>query len=276
MGIGRSIKKRLGRLSQASPPPRPLAPPGLSPALARPTEIVHDLSRFRDNDLYRQFLSERAKDLPKWHHYFEIYDHWFAPLRGRADLRLLEIGVAHGESLKIWRQYFGAGATIVGLDIDPACQAYAKPEENTFVEIGDQTDTGFLDRVAEAYGPFDLIIDDGGHTTAQQTISFNQRYADGLKDPGVYLVEDLHSNYWPEFQDAAQTFVDYAKQLADQLYECYVQQPTIHAFEEGNPQQQRSMTVSHFCATTRTIAFYDSIIVFEKRRRSMPILERRG
>jgi hypothetical protein len=253
-----------------------VASAGLSPSLSRETEIVHDLGRFPENDLYRQFLSERAKDLPKWHHYFEIYDQWFSGFRGRADLRLLEIGVAHGESLKLWRQYFGAGATIVGLDIEAGCKAFENREQNTFVEIGDQTDVSFLKHVAETYGPFDIIIDDGGHTTAQQTISFNQLYTDALKDPGIYLVEDLHSNFWPEFQDSEQTFVDYAKQLADHLYECYVENPSIHAFEEGNPNQQRSMTVSTFCATTRSIAFYDSIIVFEKRRRSMPILERRG
>ncbi|MDH3739712.1 MAG: class I SAM-dependent methyltransferase, partial [Alphaproteobacteria bacterium] len=118
-------------------------------------------------------MADTDKEMPKLHHYFEIYEQWFSPWRGREDVKLLEIGVARGGSLRMWRQYFHPGATIVGLDIDPDCKVHENAEENLFVEIGDQTDTSFLDDVIEKLGPFDIIVDDGGHTPAQQTISFN-------------------------------------------------------------------------------------------------------
>jgi hypothetical protein len=226
--------------------------------------------------LYRQFLADTDKEMPKLHHYFEIYEQWFSSLRGRAGLKFLEIGVARGGSLRMWRQYFHPEATIVGLDIDSGCKAHEDSENKIFVEIGDQTDVSFLDGVIEKWGPFDVIVDDGGHTTAQQIVSFNHLYANGLSNPGIYLVEDLQTNYWPEFQDADQTFVDFAKDLADRLNEGYLEARSVHAFQEGSPKQKRSLTVSRFCADTRSIAFYDAVIVFEKRRKSMPILERRS
>lgn len=278
MGIRRSVKRALAphlpdllRL-----PRRRLVGGGLSPDLLRKTEIDHDLSGFPDNDLYRYFRADREREMPKMHHYFEIYDQWLAPLRGKADLKFCEIGVARGGSLKMWRGYFHRGARIVGLDIDPACKARERPGENVFVEIGDQTDTAFLDRVIADHGPFDIVIDDGGHTTAQQTISFNHLYAHGLKAPGVYLVEDLQTNYWPEFRDSDQTFVDLAKASVDRLNECYLDNRSVHHFQEGHREQRRKMTVSAFCAATRAVAFYDSIVVFEKRRKTVPVLERRS
>lgn len=276
MGFRRFVRNGLSRFLPEvyRLPKKQLASAGLSPELMRETGIVHDLSGFPENELYQQFLGDTDKDSPKWHHYFEIYDHWFSSFRTREDLKFLEIGVARGGSLKTWREYFHSGAMIVGLDIDPNCKAYECSEDNVFVEIGDQTDTSFLKRVVEKFGPFDIILDDGGHTTAQQTISFNHLYDKGLNDRGAYLVEDLQTNYWPEFQDAEQTFVDFAKNLADRLNECYLDNRSIDFFQEGGPKQLRSMNVSNFCANTRSICFYDSIIVFEKHRKSVPVLQR--
>jgi hypothetical protein len=275
MGIGRIVNRGLSRLGLrlSRMPRRRLQRSNLSPELARETEIARDMTLFRTNDLQRLFLSNAAQDLHKWHHYFEIYDQWFSGFRKRTDLKVLEIGVLRGGSLRMWREYFDPGATIVGLDIDSGCKTHESPDRKIFVEIGDQTDTSFLGRVVEKLGPFDIIIDDGGHTTAQQTVSFNHLHAGGLNDGGVYLVEDLHSNYWPEFQDADQSFVDFAKSLVDRLHEPYFDHHSELQFREGRFEQQRSVMVSSFCASTRSISFYDSIIVFEKRRKGLPVSE---
>jgi len=275
MGIGRLINKGLSplgfRLSRIVPPR--LQNSVLSPDRAQETELVTDMTRFRANDLRRYFLNNASQDLHKWHHYYEIYDQWFSGYRGRTDLRVLEIGVLRGGSLKMWRDYFHPEATIVGLDIDTDCKVYEDPGSRIFVAIGDQTDTSFLEKVVERFGLFDIIVDDGGHTTAQQTISFKYLYANGLKDGGVYVVEDLHSNYWPMYQDAEQSFVDYGKSLVDALHEPYLGNGTEYYFQEGKPEQLRSIKVSEFCADTQSISFYDSIIVFAKRRKSMPVSE---
>jgi hypothetical protein len=47
--------------------------------------------------------------------YLRLYDELFTPLRDH-DIRLLELGIFHGGSLYLWRDYFPQGV-IVGLDI---------------------------------------------------------------------------------------------------------------------------------------------------------------
>ena len=275
MGLGKLINRGLNRfgfhLQRAPQGLRERA--GLSSELTEETEIFRDMTCFPDNDLKRLFSKNESQEVYKWHHYFEIYDQWFSRFRQKPDLRVLEIGVFRGGSLRMWREYFHKDATVVGLDIEPSCKAYENPDRKIFVEIGDQTDESFLRSVAEKRGPFDIVIDDGGHTTAQQTISFCQLYSRALNDNGVYLVEDTHSNYWPEFQDAGKSFIDFAKDLVDRLHEPYFDERSILRFQEGRAEQLGSMKVSRFCADTHSISFYDSIVVFEKRRKSLPVVE---
>ena len=63
----------------------------------------------------------------------------------------------------MWREHL-PDATIVGLDINPKAEQYDDPYNHVHVRIGDQTDTGFLQSVLDEFGPFDTVLDDGGHT----------------------------------------------------------------------------------------------------------------
>ena len=73
-------------------------------------------------------------------------------------------------------------------------------------------------------GPFDVVIDDGGHTTGQQIQSFLHLYFSAMKTDGIYIVEDLHTNYWPEYftHPSGLTFVDLAGQLVHRLNDVYI------------------------------------------------------
>ena len=97
----------------------------------------------------------------KWRHYFSIYERELSRFRGR-DISFLEIGVFHGGSIPMWAGYFGKQARLSFVDIDPTCRDHAEP--GTHVEIGDQADPVFLAELAEKHGPFDVVIDDGGHS----------------------------------------------------------------------------------------------------------------
>jgi len=114
-------------------------------------------------------------------HFIEAYKKHFDGLTPK---RVLEIGVQHGGSLKIWRDMF-PDAEIVGVDIDPQCKQYE--ETNIKVLIGDQHDVKFL----ESLGDFDIIIDDGGHTMTQQQTSLKWLMPQ-LREGGIYVIEDLH------------------------------------------------------------------------------------
>jgi hypothetical protein len=73
--------------------------------------------------LQRYFLSNGDKRLHKFLHYLDIYERHFARFRDRP-IRMLEIGVHGGGSLAMWKAYFHRDSTIVGIDINPACEPH--------------------------------------------------------------------------------------------------------------------------------------------------------
>jgi len=147
----------------------------------------------------------------KWTHYFEAYHAIFSLRRPQA-LRILEIGVDQGASLRLWRQYFDNPETlIVGIDIDATCARFDSARENVHVRIGSQDDAYFLDTVARDFGPFDIIIDDGSHHSSHMIASFNHLFAGALKHDGIYVAEDLHANYWTPHRDTPRSFLDLCK-----------------------------------------------------------------
>lgn len=126
------------------------------------------------------------------HHYDLIYDGLFRPLRDQP-IRLLEIGILRGESLRLWRDYFKKGK-VFGLDIEP------KEIEGTICFQGDQADAELLERIGRLQGPFDIIIDDGSHVGKNTTASFRV-LSKHLTINGMYIVEDLASETGEPYQD---------------------------------------------------------------------------
>ena len=78
------------------------------------------------NDLEHYFNQHTGRLIHKWDHYFEIYDRHFARFRGRP-VNIVEFGVSQGGSLQMWRHYFGAGASVFGVDINPNCKRFEEP-----------------------------------------------------------------------------------------------------------------------------------------------------
>ena len=133
------------------------------------------------------FQAHHGRQIDKWEHYFPIYEKHFSKYVGTA-VRVLEIGVDHGGSLQMWKRYFGDQSLIIGIDINPLCANYAEPENDIGVYIMDQCDTARL----AGLGEFDIIIDDGSHVCAHQSITFRALWP---KCKGVYLIEDCHNGY---------------------------------------------------------------------------------
>ena len=201
------------------------------------------------NALERHFRRNRKRLIHKWMHYFEIYDRHFKRFRGKR-IVVVEFGVSHGGSLQMWRKYFGRKAVIYGIDIDPRCKKFE--DKRTNIMIGDQEDRDFLRSIVARTGPIDVLIEDGGHMMAQQIATFEEIYPTMTED-GVFLIEDLHTSYWADYGGAYRdpgTFIEYAKNLTDQLNAHHSQQPEL--------------AVDDFTNTTKSMHWYDSIIVFER------------
>jgi cephalosporin hydroxylase len=97
-----------------------------------------------DGLLHRYFLNNSHKRLHKWVHYFDIYERHLARFRGKAPV-MIEIGVAGGGSLAMWKEYFGPGSHIIGIDHNPQCKAHE--DDGIEVFIGSQDDPAMINEI---------------------------------------------------------------------------------------------------------------------------------
>jgi len=225
---------------------------------SREAEAPHEAA----NPLANYYFNNTRRLIHKWHHYFEIYHRHFAPFRRRSPV-VVEIGVAHGGSLQMWQDYFGTGAHVVGIDLDPRCRRFE--DENTTILIGDQADRGFLAEVRNRVPRIDILIDDGGHMMQQQVATFEELYPH-IQPHGIYLCEDMHTSFlarWGGGHRREGTFLEYSKALIDRLYAWYSEDPAHFSVD--------SVTQSTFA-----LHFYDSVLVIEKRPMRPPTASKTG
>lgn len=130
--------------------------------------------------------------------YFQIYGEFLAPLRERP-VRLLELGIATGASLLMWRDYFPAGL-VSGIDWTPPALA---DTDRIAMYAGSQDDLVLLDRAGAERGPFDVIVDDCAHLGATAEVSFWHLFCRHLRPGGLYAIEDWGTGYWPDWPDGA-------------------------------------------------------------------------
>jgi 23S rRNA U2552 (ribose-2'-O)-methylase RlmE/FtsJ len=194
--------------------------------------------------------------LNKWFHYIDVYENFFAPYRNK-NITLLEIGIAHGGSLQIWRKYFGADAKIIGVDINPECKKFEEP--NTVVFSGSQEDENFLKELKNKIPKVDILIEDGGHTMKQQITTFKNLF-DHVKDGGLYVCEDTHTSYWKDYHGGYKrkhTFIEYAKNFIDDIH-------GWHFKRKGKEH------VNFITKNVRGLHFYDSMVILEKQSMQPP------
>ena len=200
--------------------------------------------------LWSEFLTNDKRLIDKWTHYFPIYEFHFSRYVNRP-MTFIEIGCGEGGSLQLWKRYFGPLAQIVGIDIVEKTKTFE--EDQIAVRIGDQKDHGFLRNVLTEFGPPDIVLDDGSHKMNDIVESFRVLYPH-TSPVGIYMVEDLHTAYWPEYGGGlrrAGTFIEICKNLIDDLN-------ADHAREQLAP--------SLFTRATLSMHFYDSVVVFERGR----------
>lgn len=145
------------------------------------------------------------------HRYDPLYERILAPYRVMPRrVRLLEIGIETGASLRVWMNYLKPLAfvepcqpTLYAIDIDPAACVAAPSGVKTY--CGDQGVADFLRVVSDdSGGHFDIVIDDGGHGMIQQQTSFKVLWPEVVPG-GVYVIEDLESSMTRRAQREAET-----------------------------------------------------------------------
>ena len=151
------------------------------------------------------------------HGYTRLYERHLAHVREKK-IRLLEVGIYRGDSHRMWRRYF-PNAEIFGIDNESQEKIPEMPAVRCW--SGNQAAEGFVKRfLAESGGHFDVVIDDGGHK-ADETVRTFQLLFPAVKPGGMYVIEDLHCSYHPEWGGGymkAGTPIEMVKRMVDGLH----------------------------------------------------------
>ncbi len=151
-----------------------------------------------------------------FHDYMEVYSHYFYKIKDKP-IKFLEIGICRGGSVELWEKYF-TNAELHFIDLSLDLLSYSAKRAN--YHLLDQSNveqlTHFINKTG---GQFDIILDDGGHTMIQQLTSFKTLFPHLMKG-GLYIIEDLHTSYWPVFgggKGHPNTTVEFLKSLVDDV-----------------------------------------------------------
>jgi hypothetical protein len=208
-----------------------------------------DVAQSTDNPLMNYFMAHKTgPGIWKWMHYFDIYHRHLQKFRGK-ELNVLEIGIYSGGSLGMWRDYFGPGSTIYGVDIEPLCKVYENAWTRVF--IGDQGDRRFWREFKVQAPALDVVIDDGGHESDQQIVSLEELLP-AMNAGGVYICEDIHGT--------RNRFASFVYGLADRLNSG----PTIP--DLNNSERRLSATPMGVQCLIESISLYPFVAVLERTR----------
>lgn len=143
------------------------------------------------NPLARYFVGHtEGAGMHKWVHYLDVYHRYLHRFVG-TEVNVLEIGIASGGSLGMWKEYFGPRSRIYGVDVEPGCKMFEGPQTRVF--IGDQSDRSFLRQVRDQVSRIDVLIDDGAHRP-EHMIATLEEVLPAMPPGGVYICEDVHGN----------------------------------------------------------------------------------
>lgn len=157
------------------------------------------MTQFQDQQDAGVSLHELAQENgtdKRGHGYIAHYARYFTPLRDEP-LRILEMGVAHGRSIQMWRHFFSQ-AKIFGIDNR---KVYVEQDLGDGVSLFrvDQGDERQLTEFTnQAGGRFDVIIDDAGHHMQPQQTAFRILFPHVVPG-GLYVIEDLQTCYDSQF-----------------------------------------------------------------------------
>jgi hypothetical protein len=187
----------------------------------------------------------------KWNNYFEVYDELLKNYVGK-NPKMLEIGVAHGGSLELWLKYFDNEVDLYAVDINKDFLDYKFDAKVDYACV-DQSSTEHWNAYLTGKPNFDIIVDDGSHDSEHQILTLITLFSK-LNDGGIYVVEDTHTSYWPEWGGGLHkqgTFVEFAKQLIDLLH-------APHIRESAPPALVKAFV------DLKSVTFHNSMVVLEK------------
>lgn len=119
------------------------------------------------------------------HSYIPVYEKILA--RYRNGCTLMEVGIARGLSLEMWREYMPT-STIIGVDLSIAFDPESHIKSGTVLIVSDATKPEFREKIKQYR--FDVVIDDASHVMDDQMATFNT-VKPFMNPGGIYIIEDV-------------------------------------------------------------------------------------
>jgi hypothetical protein len=194
----------------------------------------------------------------KWESYLPFYERILSPYLQRP-VKLLELGIGQGGSLRIWSQLFPQAKLILG--VDKLDSRVSLADDHISIHIGDVSKREVLIEINEIYGPFDIVIDDASHKFSDQILAFEQLFPK-LSPDGLFVVEDIHTSYYSRFGGGVGTtgtFVEFTKDLIDRMHH--------YRFEPAspNPPDPIVSVLDHMCLGESIVAFFRGTMTKPRR-----------
>lgn len=200
------------------------------------------------------------------HNYVAIYNHLFTPFR-QEPIKLLEIGIYHGNSIRMWRDWF-SNATIYCIDIKQKwINQLICSKEGTKRIVFDKVDQGDAQQLTEyaKKGPWRVIVDDGSHLSSHQKLTFDILW-DQVEPGGYYIIEDTHTSYEIRFKtrfiDCDETLIQRMIRLADEI--------------SGAPYVKNEYNNLHVRKNNDALTKYQKEVEYIQFRMGLVIIKKRG
>jgi hypothetical protein len=207
----------------------------------------------------------RTAGVHKLAHYLPIYESVVDRTR---PIRMLQIGSFYRDSLQMWQEYLHPDSLIVGIDVNSKLLKIAESGGICVRICGEQNDP-FLREVAAEFGPFDVILDEGSHTSSHMVDSFRRLFATALTDSGIYIIEDVDCDYWKSYRDSRLSFIDFVRALIDAMHGHYHVTAGETNFQVGHPDRIQKVSVPAITPILGSIEIHDSIVLVRRAARDL-------
>lgn len=183
-------------------------------------------------------------------------------------IRMLEIGRFYGSRLERWRQLLHCDSLVVGAD--PKSKLLKIADSNGIhVQFGADYGAPFLNNIAAEFGPFDVIIDAGNHTSSHMVDAFRSLFTKALTDSGFYIVEAVSCDYWKSQRDSRISFIDLLRALIDAMHAPYQVTSGVTNFQIGHEDLIREVEVPAITPVLGGIEIYDSLVIVRRAVRNL-------
>ena len=189
------------------------------------------------------------------HNFVAVYEELFDGFR-HEPINFLEIGIYLCRSHNMWLEWF-PNATIYGIDIVDRRREYEKPR--LILDVVDQSSTEQLLKYANEKGPWRVVIDDGSHMSSHQKLTFEALW-DYVEPGGYYVVEDVHSSYWPHLIDCDETLMEYMLKVTNEI--CTA--PYYKGYYASIECRRRSEQLTKYQNEIESMAYRSGILVIKK------------